>query len=261
MYHSEMKANAGEHPGKSNTHTIVQENQINAKELTESIETKIPSNNIKKATQSAQVKDASDKKIIALSRDQVDPCKTQLLQIKSELNPTKNEFIDDIQKEKEHEMKINEPTEISHAQVPNSKKNENNSKRQNLNVVPPPLSLEHPESDLNICERDLKIGIDTCTVTPTTPSTTTTTSTSTPTSTSTSTTPSTIKEGQLPIEEHKVHILRQINEDRVTIVQGGTGCGKSAGLPVMLLEDSRDDDRPCRIMVRRLCSSAFFTTS
>ena len=189
MYHSEMK-----HPGKSNTDTIVQENQINAKELTESIVTKIPSNKMKETTQSTQVKNASDKKIVALSTDQVDPCKTQLLPIKSELNPTESEFKDGIQKEKEHEMKINEPIEISHAQVPNRKKNEN--------------------------------------------------------------THSTIEKKELPIEEHKVDILRQINRDRVTIVQGETGCGKSARLPLMLLESS--SNRPCRIMVRNLCSSAFF---
>lgn len=194
MYHSEMK-----HPGKSNTDTIVQENQINAKELTESIVTKISSNKMKETTQSTQVKNASDKKIVALSTDQVDPCKTQLLPIKSELNPTESEFKDGIQKEKEHEMKINEPIEISHAQVPNRKKNEN--------------------------------------------------------------THSTIEKNELPIEEHKVVILRQINRDRVTIVQGETGCGKSARLPLMLLEDSRNSrihNRPCRIMVRNLCSSAFF---
>jgi hypothetical protein len=240
MYHSEMKANAGEHPGKSNTDTIVQENQINAKELTESIKTEIPSNSIKKATQSTQVENASDKKIVALSTDQVDPCKTQLLQIKSELNPTKNEFKDDIQKEKEHEMKTNEPIEIDQ------------------HVIPPPLSLEHPESDSNDCERDLKTDIDTCTVTPTTTSTTTTTSTSTATSTSTSTTPSTIEKNQLPIEKHKKDILEQIGRDRVTIVQGGTGCGKSSRLPEMLLEDSRIHGRKCLIMVRHLCPSAFY---
>jgi hypothetical protein len=220
MHHSEMIENVGA-------------------QVTNAIETKMinnnKKNNIKKAKQSAQVIDASVQKIVASSTDQVDPCMTQLL-------PTKSELKDDILEEKENEIKINEPTRISHVLVPNKKKN----RKKYQIVVPPPLSLEHPESDSNVCERDLKTDIDTRTVTPTTTPTTTTTSPST--------TPSTI-------EENKVDILQQINRDRITIVQGETGCGKSSRLPVMLLEAPTIRNRPCRIMVRYLCSSAFLLLS
>ena len=53
----------------------------------------------------------------------------------------------------------------------------------------------------------------------------------------------------LPIDEHRDEILYRIGRDRVTIIQGETGCGKSSRLPVMLLEDATSRGIPCRIMV------------
>ena len=41
---------------------------------------------------------------------------------------------------------------------------------------------------------------------------------------------------ELPIDKHKDHILKSVRENRVTIIQGETGCGKSSRVPVMLLE-------------------------
>ena len=243
-----MKGNVGEQPGKNNIGTIVQENQINFKELTESTASKIinnnNNNNMKEATQSAQVVNASDKKIVALSTDQVDPCKTQLLSDESKLNRTKSKLKDDMQKEKEHEMKLSKPVGISRVQVLNNKKNKKNSKRHNQNVIQPTI---HPFSDSNDFEYYHKTDIDTCTVTPT--------------STNTSTATSTIEEVELPIDKNKKEILERINRDRVSIVQGDTGCGKSSRLPVMLLEDSRRRGQPCLIMVRHLYTSASFATS
>ena len=54
----------------------------------------------------------------------------------------------------------------------------------------------------------------------------------------------------LPIDEHKDEILGRINRDRVTIIHGETGCGKSTRVPVMLLEDADRRGIPCRMMVR-----------
>ena len=56
----------------------------------------------------------------------------------------------------------------------------------------------------------------------------------------------------LPIDEHRKKILDHIERDRVTIIQGETGCGKSSRLPVMLLEDATSRGIPCRIMVSNL---------
>ena len=42
----------------------------------------------------------------------------------------------------------------------------------------------------------------------------------------------------LPIDEHMNDILHKIDTNRVTIIQGETGCGKSSRLPVMLLEQN-----------------------
>jgi len=45
----------------------------------------------------------------------------------------------------------------------------------------------------------------------------------------------------LPIDEHKEEILSSIKHNRVTIIQGETGCGKSSRVPVMLLESPPPD--------------------
>ena len=39
----------------------------------------------------------------------------------------------------------------------------------------------------------------------------------------------------LPIDEYEMEILRSVKEQRVTIIEGETGCGKSSRVPVMLL--------------------------
>ena len=41
---------------------------------------------------------------------------------------------------------------------------------------------------------------------------------------------------QLPIDAHRLEILDTIARNRVTIICGETGCGKSSSLPLMLLE-------------------------
>ena len=58
----------------------------------------------------------------------------------------------------------------------------------------------------------------------------------------------------LPIDEHKHEILSRIDRDRVTIIHGETGCGKSTRVPVMLLEDADLKGIPCRMMVRDIIS-------
>ena len=63
---------------------------------------------------------------------------------------------------------------------------------------------------------------------------------------------SSLAEEILPIDEYKDIILRHTQRDRVTIVQGDTGCGKSSRLPLILLEHAATSNPPlpCRIMVR-----------
>jgi hypothetical protein len=53
----------------------------------------------------------------------------------------------------------------------------------------------------------------------------------------------------LPIDAHRREILHRIRRDRVTIIQGETGCGKSSRIPVMLLEDAQRRGEKCRMMV------------
>jgi hypothetical protein len=53
----------------------------------------------------------------------------------------------------------------------------------------------------------------------------------------------------LPIDAHRNEILHRIQRDRVTIIQGETGCGKSSRIPVMLLEDAQRRGVRCRMMV------------
>jgi len=45
----------------------------------------------------------------------------------------------------------------------------------------------------------------------------------------------------LPIDEHEEVILQTVRDNRVTIIQGGTGCGKSSRLPAMLLRAPAPD--------------------
>lgn len=47
---------------------------------------------------------------------------------------------------------------------------------------------------------------------------------------------------ELPIDEYRDKILSSIKDNRVTIIQGETGCGKSSRVPVMILESPPPDD-------------------
>ena len=67
--------------------------------------------------------------------------------------------------------------------------------------------------------------------------------------TSTHNSPKPAVQSALPIDGYRDEILHRIASDRVTIIQGETGCGKSSRLPVMLLEDAASRGMPCRIMV------------
>lgn len=46
---------------------------------------------------------------------------------------------------------------------------------------------------------------------------------------------------ELPIDEYRDEILSSIKDNRVTIIQGETGCGKSSRVPVMILESPPPD--------------------
>lgn len=48
---------------------------------------------------------------------------------------------------------------------------------------------------------------------------------------------------ELPIDEHEERILESIKKNRVTIVQGETGCGKSSRIPVMIMRAPVPDPR------------------
>ena len=62
---------------------------------------------------------------------------------------------------------------------------------------------------------------------------------------------------QLPIDAHRLEILDTIARNRVTIICGETGCGKSSRLPLMLLENDAKAkmfvSQPRRIAARALC--------
>lgn len=44
---------------------------------------------------------------------------------------------------------------------------------------------------------------------------------------------------KLPVDEHRSQILNSVRRNRITIIQGGTGCGKSSRIPIMLLENNK----------------------
>ena len=54
---------------------------------------------------------------------------------------------------------------------------------------------------------------------------------------------------ELPIDIYRNVILLRIQRNRVTIVHGETGCGKSSRLPQFLLEDAEASKRHCKIFV------------
>jgi len=63
----------------------------------------------------------------------------------------------------------------------------------------------------------------------------------------------------LPIDSHRNEILQRINQSRVTIIHGETGCGKSSRVPLMLLQDAERKAVRCKMMVsqpRRIAASS-----
>jgi hypothetical protein len=54
--------------------------------------------------------------------------------------------------------------------------------------------------------------------------------------------PKEVERPSLPIDEHEVEILDAIDNQRVTIIHGETGCGKSSRVPVMLLRSPPPDN-------------------
>merc|ERR1719284_2073741 len=48
---------------------------------------------------------------------------------------------------------------------------------------------------------------------------------------------------ELPIDEHRTKILKHIEKNRVTCIQGETGCGKSTRVPVYIMEDYAEKKR------------------
>ena len=66
---------------------------------------------------------------------------------------------------------------------------------------------------------------------------------------------------RLPIDLHKDAILTAIARDRVSIIHGETGCGKSSRLPCMLVTAADELKQPCKMFVcqpRRIAASALF---
>ncbi|CAE8620502.1 unnamed protein product, partial [Polarella glacialis] len=53
----------------------------------------------------------------------------------------------------------------------------------------------------------------------------------------------------LPIDEFREQILRHVRENRVTHIQGETGCGKSTRLPQFILEDANSRGEDIRMVV------------
>lgn len=64
---------------------------------------------------------------------------------------------------------------------------------------------------------------------------------------------------RLPIDAYREDILARVQRDRVVIIHGETGCGKSSRLPVMLLEEAERVGAPFRLMAsqpRRIAASS-----
>ena len=66
----------------------------------------------------------------------------------------------------------------------------------------------------------------------------------------------------LPIDQHKDTILNNVADNRVVIIHGETGCGKSSRLPLFLLENAEETGQRCKIMIsqpRRIAVHALMT--
>ena len=63
----------------------------------------------------------------------------------------------------------------------------------------------------------------------------------------------------LPIEAHRSSIVAQVREQRVTCIEGETGCGKSSMVPVFLVEEGRARGKRVRVLVtqpRRIAATS-----
>ena len=63
---------------------------------------------------------------------------------------------------------------------------------------------------------------------------------------------------QLPIAKHRVDILRKLENNRVVIISGDTGCGKTTQVPKYILEHEAAQNREVNIICtqpRRLAAS------
>ena len=72
-------------------------------------------------------------------------------------------------------------------------------------------------------------------------------------------TASQVSREKLPIDDHRENIIARISSERVTIIHGETGCGKSSRLPIFLLENAESRGEPCRMFVsqpRRIAASS-----
>ncbi|KAL5110288.1 3'-5 RNA helicase YTHDC2 [Taenia crassiceps] len=58
---------------------------------------------------------------------------------------------------------------------------------------------------------------------------------------------------QLPIRRDQARLLKLVNENRIVIVAGHHGCGKSTQIPQILLEDCHAHSQRCRIICTQPC--------
>eukprot|EP00051_Salpingoeca_urceolata_P021305 m.331977 g.331977 ORF g.331977 m.331977 type:complete len:1754 (-) comp19774_c0_seq2:46-5307(-) len=63
----------------------------------------------------------------------------------------------------------------------------------------------------------------------------------------------------LPVMDHQEEICQLVNDHRVLVIEGETGCGKSSGLPVILYQEARHRQKRVKILVtqpRRIAATS-----
>ena len=73
--------------------------------------------------------------------------------------------------------------------------------------------------------------------------------------------PKLIRRDRLPIDDHRDEIVAKIQSDRLVIIHGETGCGKSSTVPLFLLEEAKKKREKVRMMVsqpRRIAVSNLY---
>ena len=53
---------------------------------------------------------------------------------------------------------------------------------------------------------------------------------------------------QLPVDFHRMELLKKLDECEVLLVKGEAGTGKTARVPSFILDDCLDKDVPCRFL-------------